>query len=537
MKKISCLIIAAVFLLAFASCDQTAEEPTIEAEPDIAIEEIEEVAEIEEHICYKPDGPIVLMDVTFAHPTLATINYTAAFTQGHVEFYRDLLLEMYVDGVWYTLSDIMFASRAAFIYPQATLEGWTTHWGERYGVLGMGQYRIWRTFWHHCICGEITSHDVYAAFAITHDFDEFDLILQDPRQYSFIGEVVDIYAGRFLPTDEDNIAILVRSISFDWGNGYNDPSFIDRIHGVWLNEHIIARDADDSPINPADIPIGSIVNVRGFPHTIREGHYYEEIEYHVRSTRLIEIIDEFEMHLRDPRQHTFGGGVVGFYTGRYDGWPEGQYGKAIMVGLMFREGFEPADPWLFGRSDPSDPWLFGQLHAVWINEDVVARDSHGTPINPADIALGTVINVRGFSHPTREGYFYDFRHMLNETSGFHTLSTRLIEVVNQREAHLHDPRQRTITGEVVGFHFGHFDGWLDEDYDNAIIIDALHGIWLNEHVLTYGIDGTPINPLDIPMGAVINVRGFGHSDTCRGANQDYFQLSVFHTRLIDVIDY
>jgi len=324
--------------------------------------------------------------------------------------------------------------------------------------------------------------------------------LQDPRQYTIIAEVV----GRH--TDEDErIAIVVSSIVLD----DEEDWFHGRLHGVWLNEHIVARDIDGAAIDPLDIPVGSMISVRGFPHMLRDhgASEYYDFEFSIFNTRVIEVTNIFEVHLRDTRQCSFVGEVVGFHTGRYS--------DSILVRFMFSEE---------------------GIAVVWLNPHVVARDASGTAINSTGIPIGSVVSVRGFPpHSFVGGEPY-------EEFDFHIDDKRMIEILNPHEVHWRDLFQSTITGEVVGFYFGHADGWFsDEYYENAIIIeirydDWLHGIWLSKHVIAIDADGVPINPLDIPIGTVINVRGFGHSETSRSANQDYFKLSVFHTRLIEVVD-
>ena len=514
MNRASCLIIVIILLFAFASCDQTTEGYEIEAEVDVIIEEMAEVAE---PICYKPDYPIMLMDVTFVHPTFVFLDIISDFDQGHVQYYfGDYRLEQYLDDAWRDvpiLADIYVSDSPTFLFPQTSQEDRFTNWRTRHGVLGIGQYRIWKAFWYYCGCGEATSYMTYAEFAITEELDEFEIHLQDPRQYTFMAEVVGYHA------DDDGVAIVVSYIQLDdeqdWLHG--------RLHAVWLNEHIVARDIDGAAINPLDIPIGSMVSIRGFPHMlIDHGDYYDDFEFSIFSTRVIEVSNIFEMHLQDPRQYSFVGEVVGYHTGRYLDLPDEDYWDAVLIRFMFFEEYYHGH------------WPEG-IAAVWLNQHIVARDANGAAIKPTEIPIGSVVSVRGFPHSRFDGE-------PREEFDFHLDGRRMIEILNLHEVHQRDTRQRTITGKVAGFHFGYFDDWFDgEKHSNAIIMqvdydDWLHGIWLNKHVLAFDANDALINPLDIPIGSVINVRGFGHSDTGRGSTDD-FQLSVFDTRLIEFVVY
>ena len=241
-------------------------------------------------------APIVQTEVTFVHPTFVFVELTAAFSQGHVQFYDDWHLEQNINGIW-TRVPLLYAPAIHdlpfHIWPNSSWEYRFADWRTRHGPLPIGEYRIWMTFWHR-IPGEGSSrHDIYVPFAIAYEFDEFDLHIHDIRQFSFRGEVVRVHEGANPDWAECEIsqrdagAVIVRHIP-QRDDYYADT---DWLRAVWINPYLLARDFCGTPVEPLYIPPGTVIDIRWFGHLSLDGDMDGDMVLHIRNARLIEIVD------------------------------------------------------------------------------------------------------------------------------------------------------------------------------------------------------------------------------------------------------
>jgi len=306
------LIIVTVASLALASIGHIAEESTFSYTTEIQAEV--KIVEDLLPICPKPETPEIHAEVITTHPTFITANFTTNLPENELRYYPDSFrLEQYIDSFWQdmpiphphpwnTSSELItFRTSPSRIFR-------FSHQTARPEPLPIGQYRILQAIYHHCPCGDITPYEVYATFAIVEELDEFELILAEFELLNIsikaiVGEVIGFYSGAFNHYgdwywyDYDEIPFDAILLRFMFNEGHEDDEddvwgwLINSIYGVWLtSSYIVARDESGTSIDPANIPIGSIIAVRGFFHRLLEG-YPMPMDFHWMTPRMIEIIE------------------------------------------------------------------------------------------------------------------------------------------------------------------------------------------------------------------------------------------------------
>jgi len=384
----------------------------------------------------------------------------------------------------------------------------------------IGSFINVRGFHHRAIedVFPINFHDTSARLIEIVDFDLFEYYMTiHPGISTLTGQVLGFYGGIYQCTAPGGGQLysgaIILEIPFDcW------------LHGIWLHDGIITRDADGTPINPHDIPIGAMISVHGFRHSETGRGAPEDFMLSIFSTQAIEInaFDIFDFYANHPQLHNLTGTVVGHFGINDSDW---QYttedGHGLIVQLTDYD-------WLSYRTTP-------RLEGVRITEDTVARNLTGTAIDPFDIPIGSSIRFYGFPHLTIGcGPDGEFDSMFS--------STRMIEIIEFDEItyRMNHPNQRTTTGVVTGFYIGETSPDGTNHYINAIIIDTsqydwLEVIWLHEGVLTLDASGTPIDPLDIPIGSTINARHINHSDRPAHITAPGRHYAIFGTNVIQII--